>query len=62
VGPIGNGQHAAQGSPQQLDEALAAKPLTAEQAAEVEAVAPRGAVSGTRYPAAFMATLDSETR
>jgi aryl-alcohol dehydrogenase-like predicted oxidoreductase len=47
---------------QQLDEALAAKPLTTEQLAEVEAIAPRGAVAGTRYPAAMMATLDSEKR
>lgn len=45
---------------QQLDEALAAKPLTAEQLAEVEAIAPRGAIAGPRYPAALMATLDSE--
>jgi aryl-alcohol dehydrogenase-like predicted oxidoreductase len=47
---------------QQLDEALAAKPLTPEQLAEVEAVAARGAVAGTRYPAAFMSALDSEKR
>jgi aryl-alcohol dehydrogenase-like predicted oxidoreductase len=47
---------------QQLDEALAAKPLTAAQIAEVEAVAPRGAIAGTRYPAAHMAALDSERR
>jgi aryl-alcohol dehydrogenase-like predicted oxidoreductase len=47
---------------QQLDEAVAAKPLTAEQVAEIEAVAPRGAVAGTRYPAAMMGTLDSEKR
>ncbi|HEX4418421.1 MAG TPA: aldo/keto reductase [Kofleriaceae bacterium] len=47
---------------QQLDEALAAKPLTPEQLAEVEAIAPRGAVAGTRYPAAHMAALDSEQR
>ncbi|HEY1549862.1 MAG TPA: aldo/keto reductase [Kofleriaceae bacterium] len=46
----------------QLDEALAAKPLTAAQLAEVEAIAPRGAVAGTRYPAAQMNTLDSERR
>jgi aryl-alcohol dehydrogenase-like predicted oxidoreductase len=44
----------------QLDEALAAVPLTAAQLAEVERVAPRGAVSGSRYPAAAMAQLDSE--
>ncbi|EYF08164.1 aldo/keto reductase [Chondromyces apiculatus] len=47
---------------QQLDEALTAKPLTAEQLAEVEAIAPRGAVVGTRYPAAHMTALDSEKR
>jgi aryl-alcohol dehydrogenase-like predicted oxidoreductase len=47
---------------QQLDEALATKPLTAEQLAEVEAVAPRGAVAGTRYPVAHMSALDSEKR
>ncbi len=47
---------------QQLDEALAARPLTAEQLAEVEAVVPRGAIAGTRYPAAHMAALDSEKR
>jgi aryl-alcohol dehydrogenase-like predicted oxidoreductase len=46
----------------QLDEALAAKPLTVEQLAEVEVVAPRGAIAGTRYPAAHMAALDSEKR
>ncbi len=47
---------------QQLDEALAAKPLSAEQLAEVESVAPRGSVAGTRYPAAHMTALDSERR
>jgi aryl-alcohol dehydrogenase-like predicted oxidoreductase len=47
---------------QQLDEALSTKPLTAEQLAEVEVVAPRGAVVGTRYPAAHMSALDSEKR
>ena len=46
----------------QLEEALAAKPLSAEQLAEVEAVAPRGAIAGPRYPAAHMAALDSEKR
>jgi aryl-alcohol dehydrogenase-like predicted oxidoreductase len=46
----------------QLDEALAAQPLTVEQLAEVEAVAPRGSVAGTRYPAAHMTALDSERR
>jgi aryl-alcohol dehydrogenase-like predicted oxidoreductase len=46
----------------QVDEALAAQPLTTEQIAEVEAVAPRGAVAGTRYPAAHMTSLDSEKR
>jgi hypothetical protein len=47
---------------QQLDEALAVRPLTAEQLAEVEAIAPRGAIAGTRYPAAHMTSLDSEKR
>jgi aryl-alcohol dehydrogenase-like predicted oxidoreductase len=47
---------------QQLDEALATKPLTVAQLAEVESIAPRGAVAGTRYPAAMMSTLDSERR
>jgi aryl-alcohol dehydrogenase-like predicted oxidoreductase len=46
----------------QLDEAAATTPLTAEQLAEVEAIAPRGAVAGTRYPAAQMSLLDSELR
>jgi aryl-alcohol dehydrogenase-like predicted oxidoreductase len=45
---------------QQLDEAVTAKPLTAEQLAEVEAIIPRGAIAGTRYPASQMAALDSE--
>ncbi len=31
---------------QQLDEAIAARPLSAEQLAEVEAIAPRGAIAG----------------
>jgi aryl-alcohol dehydrogenase-like predicted oxidoreductase len=47
---------------QQLDEALAAKPLSAGQLAEIEKVAPRGAIAGTRYPAAHMTALDSEKR
>jgi aryl-alcohol dehydrogenase-like predicted oxidoreductase len=47
---------------QQLDEALAAKPLTTEQLGEVEALVPRGAIAGTRYPAGAMAALDSEKR
>jgi aryl-alcohol dehydrogenase-like predicted oxidoreductase len=46
----------------QLDEALAAQALTSQQIAEVEALCPRGAVAGTRYPAAHMAALDSEKR
>jgi len=46
----------------QLDEALAAQPLSAEQIAEVEACVPRGSVAGTRYPAAHMSALDSEKR
>lgn len=44
----------------QLDEALAAKPLTVEQLREVDAVWPADAVRGTRYPEAFMKQLDSE--
>lgn len=47
---------------QQLDEALTTKPLTPDQVAEVEAVVPRGAIAGTRYPAAAMTALDSEKR
>ena len=47
---------------QQLDEALTATPLTADQFAQVEAIAPRGAIAGTRYPAAAMISLDSERR
>ena len=46
----------------QLDEALAAKPLTAEQLVQVEALVPRGAIAGTRYPAMHMSALDSEKR
>ncbi|WP_434382187.1 aldo/keto reductase [Melittangium boletus] len=47
---------------EQLDEALAAKPLTADQITQVEKMVPRGAIAGTRYPAAHMAHLDSEKR
>lgn len=47
---------------QQLEEALGAEPLAPEQLAEVEALVPRGAIAGTRYPAALMHTLDSERR
>jgi aryl-alcohol dehydrogenase-like predicted oxidoreductase len=46
----------------QLEEALSAKPLSTEQLAEVEAVAPRGAIAGPRYPATHMGSLDSEKR
>jgi aryl-alcohol dehydrogenase-like predicted oxidoreductase len=46
----------------QLDEALSAKPLSPEQLAEVEAIMPRGAIAGTRYPVAHMTALDSEQR
>jgi len=35
---------------------------TSGQFAEVEAIAPRGAIAGTRYPAAHMTSLDSEKR
>ncbi|MCA9631101.1 MAG: aldo/keto reductase [Myxococcales bacterium] len=45
---------------QQLDEALSARPLSADQLAEVEAIAPASAFAGTRYPPAHMAALDSE--
>jgi aryl-alcohol dehydrogenase-like predicted oxidoreductase len=44
----------------QLDDMVAAKPLTPAQVAEVEAAVPRGSVAGTRYAAAQMAHLDSE--
>ena len=47
---------------EQLDEALAARPLTAEQVAEVEAAVPRGAIAGPRYPVSHLAALDSERR
>jgi hypothetical protein len=47
---------------QQLDDALAARPLTAGQFGEVEVIASRGAIAGARYPAAHMAALDSEQR
>lgn len=47
---------------EQLEEALRAKPLTAEQVAEVERVFPRDAVAGTRYPAAHMGALDSKRK
>ena len=46
----------------QLDEALATVPLTAAQLAEVDAIAPRGAIAGTRYAPAQMTALDSEKR
>jgi aryl-alcohol dehydrogenase-like predicted oxidoreductase len=47
---------------EQLDEALSARPLTAQQVSEVEASVPRGAIAGPRYPAAHLAALDSEKR
>ena len=47
---------------QQLDEALASKPLDQAQIAAVERAVPRGAIAGTRYPAAHMSALDSEKR
>jgi aryl-alcohol dehydrogenase-like predicted oxidoreductase len=47
---------------EQLDEALAARALTTAQCAEIEAIAPRGAIAGSRYPAAHMTALDSEKR
>lgn len=47
---------------EQFEEALTTKPLTAAQITEVETIAPRGAVAGTRYHAAQMAVLDSEKK
>lgn len=46
----------------QLDEALRCRPLTAEQLNAVEAVVPRGAIAGSRYPSRHMAELDSEKK
>jgi aryl-alcohol dehydrogenase-like predicted oxidoreductase len=46
----------------QLDEALAARPLTAAQIAELETAVPASAISGARYAAQAMAQLDSEKR
>lgn len=46
----------------EMGEALAAKPLTADQLAQVEKAVPRGAIAGTRYAAAQMVHLDSEKR
>jgi aryl-alcohol dehydrogenase-like predicted oxidoreductase len=46
----------------QLDEALAAKPLTAAQVGELEAAVPQSAIAGARYAAQAMAQLDSEKR
>jgi aryl-alcohol dehydrogenase-like predicted oxidoreductase len=46
----------------QLDEALTARPLSPAQFAEIETIAPRGAVAGSRYPAAHLRSLDSERR
>ena len=46
----------------QLEDVLGAlaKPLSAEELAEVEAAVPPGAIEGPRYQAAQMAHLDSE--
>jgi aryl-alcohol dehydrogenase-like predicted oxidoreductase len=49
-------------TPSQLEDVLGAlaKPLSAKEVAEVEAVVPPGAIAGPRYHAAQMAHLDSE--
>ncbi len=46
----------------QLDDAVAARPLSPAQVAELEAAVPRGAIAGTRYASHAMAPLDSEKR
>jgi aryl-alcohol dehydrogenase-like predicted oxidoreductase len=47
---------------QQVDDVLGAleKPLSPSDVERLEALVPKGAVGGTRYPAAAMASLDSE--
>jgi aryl-alcohol dehydrogenase-like predicted oxidoreductase len=49
-------------TPAQLDAIFAAaqRPLTAAEVAALEALVPRDAIAGERYPAAHMAHLDSE--
>lgn len=46
----------------QLEDVLGAlaKPLSAKEVAEVEALVPQGAIEGPRYQPAMMAHLDSE--
>ena len=48
--------------PAQLDDmfAAAARPLTTAEVAALEAIVPRDAIAGDRYPAAHMGHLDSE--
>jgi aryl-alcohol dehydrogenase-like predicted oxidoreductase len=49
-------------TPAQLDAifAAASRPLTEAEVAAIEALVPRDAIAGDRYPAAHMAQLDSE--
>jgi aryl-alcohol dehydrogenase-like predicted oxidoreductase len=49
-------------TPAQLDAMFAAaeRPLTAAEVAELEALVPRDAIAGDRYPTVHMAQLDSE--
>jgi aryl-alcohol dehydrogenase-like predicted oxidoreductase len=49
-------------TPAQLDAMFAAaeRPLTAAEVAELEALVPRHAIAGDRYPTVHMAQLDSE--
>jgi aryl-alcohol dehydrogenase-like predicted oxidoreductase len=49
-------------TPEQMEDVLGAlaKPLSAKELADVEAVVPRGAIAGSRYQPAQMAHLDSE--
>lgn len=49
-------------TPAQIEDVLGAlaKPLSAQELGEVEAVVPPGAIAGPRYQAAQMAHLDSE--
>ena len=52
----------AQVSSSQIDAIFAAvsRPLTAAEVSALEALVPRDAIAGDRYPAAHMAHLDSE--
>jgi aryl-alcohol dehydrogenase-like predicted oxidoreductase len=49
-------------TPAQLDAIFAAvqRPLTAAEVAALEALVPRDAIAGDRYPAVHMTHLDSE--